>query len=693
MTHQHISKRFDVELAEDFIRDVKELGCYYIYAARHIPYTAGDSPVPDTQTAEKDVVVDVYDNLMFGKKVEIADVNLMIPRYDWITDTAYDQYDDTDTVLYTKNFYVSVNVGSQMHVYKCLYNNFGANSTVEPAGTDPNPFYSPEDNYIWKYMYTANDYVMRKFATNDYIPLVANSDVTLNARPGAIDAIVIEDKGLGYNNYHVGTFASALDIRIDGNPLVYAIGPSLSGAAPSNIDNFYTGCIIRITSGNAKNEYAIINNYYIDSDTGQRIIALSAPFVGTIVPSDTFEIYPYIYVFDTGETKTANCIARAIISPTQGNCVSFVEILEPGAGYRKASAMVIANPAAAPISNSSLRVVIPPPGGHGYKIDNELGANRAGLVTKFIENEAPIRGENDYRVVGIIKDPLFANVNIKTANSVGSFTIDENVYQYTPVNLVGAVDTTLDSSSVVGTGTTFSSSLKTGDSVLISSGTQNIFATIASITDDSSITISKTAAFSANDCSIALVKDATAKGKLTAAALDQITLTDFSVSGLTDSVHFVGEDSSATTKVDTSYSYAERITINGRAYESFKAFRQMRRYIGNLQGETQFIADETVTAEQEATFIKTTARYHSFTENGTSDELYVTNITQSINPTPTVGSTGIIVGSTSGALFTVTAKYDGDLVQDSGEILYIENLSPISRSNTQTETVKLILEF
>jgi hypothetical protein len=40
-----------------------------------------------------------------------------------------------------------------------------------------------------------------------------------------------------------------------------------------------------------------------------------------------------------------------------------------------------------------------------------------------------------------------------------------------------------------------------------------------------------------------------------------------------------------------------------------------------------------------------------------------------------------------------TYKYEGDFVRGSGEVIYIENVQPISRSNSQSETIKLIVEF
>jgi len=53
-----------------------------------------------------------------------------------------------------------------------------------------------------------------------------------------------------------------------------------------------------------------------------------------------------------------------------------------------------------------------------------------------------------------------------------------------------------------------------------------------------------------------------------------------------------------------------------------------------------------------------------------------------------------IVGVTSGAtLENLSNKYPGDFVVGSGQVLYIENLDPITRSNNKSEIIKIILEF
>ena len=52
-----------------------------------------------------------------------------------------------------------------------------------------------------------------------------------------------------------------------------------------------------------------------------------------------------------------------------------------------------------------------------------------------------------------------------------------------------------------------------------------------------------------------------------------------------------------------------------------------------------------------------------------------------------------VVGNTSGAQATITAQWPGDLVPGSGKVLYVENIAPIVRSATQSETFKIIVEY
>lgn len=684
MTYKLISKNLNVHAAESFVESVRTDTVVYAFAAKHTPYTSNsDQIIPVPNPSVKETLYDVYNNMIFGKKVANNDIVPMIPRSDWTSNTVYTMYDDTAGELFNEQFYACVNVGTQTHIYKCLYNNGGAPSIVEPSGTDISPFETPQDGYVWKYMCTSSDVLMNKFATNDYIPIVANSSVVENATSGSIDVIVVENGGLGYNNYLVGEFGTANDIKVGGDPYLYALGPTAS-----SIDDFYNGCLIKITSGNAKDEYRIITNYYLSG--GQKIAVLNDTFNGSIVATDTFEVYPYVYVFDTGGVKQTNCIARAIVSNTSGNSIARVEILQAGSGYRSANAVILSSNAVPVTSTASLRAIIPPPGGHGYNANNELGASYVGIVTKFVGDTFTV--SNDYRQVGLLRYPSFANVNIKIDdnNTIGAFAVGERIYKYKPVALAGNV-AVYSNSTVVGTDTFFEDALTVGDSVIITNGGVGTFANVVGIANNTQLTLSSNALFTSLDCTIELARTEYL-GVLSANSAGEIFLSNVAPISISSSMKLVGEESQCTSVVDSSAEMP--ISINGRAISSFDSFTQLTKFVGTQVGETAFVEDEMVTQGSALVYSTPQAVVHSYNPvGGGADELYCTNVKNVFQTVGSPESDGVIAGTETEAQLIVSAKYDGDLVPESGEVIFMENLHPISRANNQTETIKIVLQF
>ena len=74
-------------------------------------------------------------------------------------------------------------------------------------------------------------------------------------------------------------------------------------------------------------------------------------------------------------------------------------------------------------------------------------------------------------------------------------------------------------------------------------------------------------------------------------------------------------------------------------------------------------------------------------------ELKLVNTKGVFNQSESNTTSGYIFGNTSLATANITAIKLPDLDNRSGEVLYIENIIPIGRSNGQSETVKIILEF
>ena len=118
--------------------------------------------------------------------------------------------------------------------------------------------------------------------------------------------------------------------------------------------------------------------------------------------------------------------------------------------------------------------------------------------------------------------------------------------------------------------------------------------------------------------------------------------------------------------------------INGQS-KNFNTFDQRDVYtFSPLDGA--FTMDEAV---YQTSIDLANAVFHS----NTSANIYLTHVQGTLN----TGNT--LIGVTSGATANLLFHYPPDLIVGSGEVLYVENENPISRANSQTETIKIILQF
>jgi len=112
---------------------------------------------------------------------------------------------------YANKFYVRNNSDQ---VFKCLFNNNSAPSTIAPEITiggqlPENPFIETADGYKWKYMYTIPGGLKSRFFNDTYMPVIKDNNVVSNAENGRIDIVEILDGGSGYfqgssqNNYSI----------------------------------------------------------------------------------------------------------------------------------------------------------------------------------------------------------------------------------------------------------------------------------------------------------------------------------------------------------------------------------------------------------------------------------------------------------------------------------------------------------
>ena len=586
MSTKLVTNYLNLHNAKQFRESISETAnsIYYVFAGRHTPYAGGDETIPNLTNTNDTVNIDPYKLMVFGKKVSNSDVRVMIPRYDWVSNTVYTAYSG-NTDITVSNYYAVVNAVSSFHVFKVLGNNNGAPSTISPNFNDTSAddeFYSTSDGYVWKYMYTIDSSNFTKFATDEYIPVVPNANVTGNAVSGSIDVVLVDYAGSNYNTYLSNTFISS-DLTIGGNPTVFTIA---NNAVASN--NFYNDSYIYIKGGTGLGQIRKIVDYTVIGN--QKKITVDSGFITSPDITSVYEITPSVLIDGDG----TGAIARALVNTNSSNSISGIEIIERGAGYTYATTTVIGNTSG--VSNTaSVYVVLGPKGGHGKDSEAELGGKYLGISVTFANNESgTIPVSNDYRTIGLLKDPLFANVTLTIATPTGVFT-DNEVITQSDSNATGIVKNS--------TTTTVAVSNVTG-----------IFVTNKTIT---------------------------------------------------------GGTSGATAN-------AISYVINDQA-KDFNTFDNRERYT-YTGGSGTFLEDEKIYQLDVAV---ANAYYHSNDAN----YYYLTDLRGVLN----TGNT--IIGVNSGASVTLNSRLPSDIVQGSGEVLYIENVDPIERNASQSESIKLILKF
>jgi hypothetical protein len=109
---------------------------------------------------------------------------------------------------------------------------------------------------------------------------------------------------------------------------------------------------------------------------------------------------------------------------------------------------------------------------------------------------------------------------------------------------------------------------------------------------------------------------------------------------------------------------------------------QTTKLVATKVTATSFIEDELVVQ------LDANARYYS--SNNTVMRVTDPKGTFSVSD---ISTTRFVDGSNSAARSSISAIIPGDLVRNSGDVLYIENFTPITKLIGQTESMRLVLEF
>lgn len=337
-----------------------------------------------------------------------SDVSLMIPRYDWTSGMIYDQYEDDIDLINGKKFYSSVLEDNEFRVYLCLSNNSGAASTSPPTGTSTQEI-ETSDGYIWKYMYSLTE-AMEKFLTEQFMPIVEIDsvsfnderalalDVKLDAIGGFIEKITIDSTSPLYTdlvnpsltNSHTVTTATGLTFTA---PLVGNLATSSNYYNNNYIVYFDSGKVgtVKTYTISGSNITIELCEIYPESDTEN----------GLINTGDRYSILPKVNIVGNGYGAVA-------VPVFQNNILVDLNIINGGTGYNYANAYVMSG------DDIDVSVVIPPDGGFGFDLINELKPKHLMIKKDFKYSQIPSGKEKFFanssaiRQYGIVK-------NIKTS--------------------------------------------------------------------------------------------------------------------------------------------------------------------------------------------------------------------------------------------------------------------------------------
>ena len=392
-----------------------------------------DSTPPSPTDAVANTHYENWRDMIAAKKITASDVSHCIPRKNWTNNTSYFAYTHNAATLTSQDFYVMT---TDYNVYKCLSNTdttsagaVATTSTVQPTGTGTS-IISTADGYKWKFMYQISAADALKFVTPNYIPVdtvrranghLANTfdnspgqnqfDVETAAAStgnGAIEVIHMTSRGAQYLG-ETGTLSSGgttTSCTIAGS----GIGLNTLAAADCIVNSD-----IYFTSGDASGQGATITDYNQSTKVVTFTPAITAP-----ANTDTYSIGPKIVI--SGDGQAAN--ARATVNST--GSINAVTVVAGGNNYSNATITVIANASQANSYNptvATLTPVIGPAGGHGSDAVKELGGFYVLTNARLEYSESNnFTTNNDFRKVGMLAQPKYANGDFATASVVDQAT-------------------------------------------------------------------------------------------------------------------------------------------------------------------------------------------------------------------------------------------------------------------------------
>jgi|TARA_R110000764_G_scaffold350_2_gene1444 hypothetical protein len=749
MPHKHVAHNFRVLSAEQFKESLTESAntLLYLFYGNHIPFPDDNTP-PGFEDSENEIHYKSYQNMIGGKQVTDADALHMITRTNWTNNTPYVMYDDQKDHLMDDKFTVVVNETSGYNVFKCLDNNYGANSIQAPSLTETSSndeiYITASDGYQWKYMYTVPVATMDKFATTNTMPVVLSSDVKRDAIDGTLQVIKVTEGGRDYSAYAEGFIS---EFNVAGDPKLVSISGttssvfnigSTSGFVKEEIQTKFIQQL-RVLSGGAgylaTDTVTIVGSAQVaataniasvnanGSITGVNLITKGKSYVNTATVTITTNTGSSASL--TATVGTANGIivdsnsTHLTVSSIKGDINTSDEIKGVTSGTTSNISSVIQ-------TGDTLSSNVDFYKGSSFYVESGTGAGQLGIVDEYIVTA------NEKRV--LLTNAFSTNLATDSRYSIGPQVIITG--DGTGAQARAKINSVLNANVVanvemisVGAGYTYADVVIQGNTGFVTNATSNSYiantakarAVISPENGHGSNTLTE---LFASKIGISISIANTEAGKLSAN-------NDFREVGLLRDPLFAN-GTLVLSSSDTTFSPGESITgatsgatavvissnASGIACKNIRGFFQTETISGNAGGNSVISAVTQPTTVYRQTFkYNTEVTYAGIGGAGLIEDEQVTqaeslssgyvlahpsnsdgvveltNVRNTFLMSDVSGGDKYLNGVNSTAQFKLTSVTLPEVKAGSGSVIYKENFVPVNRDNNQTETFKLIIDF
>ena len=535
------------------------------------------------------------------------------------------------------------------------------------------------------------------------------------------------------------TYVSLTNIQGTFTPNLYILGAS--SLQKSYISSVKSNPNITLISPSGA--FVVGQNIYVRPTANiSQQVANATLTASYYIPNDLSEyiISPTITITGDG----SNALGYAIVNSVS-NSISSIVVIDSGMNYNYANVSISANNLYG--AGANLIAIVSPSLGHGYDAVKELGSRYIGITTNIDipTNESfryPVYGY--YRRIGIIQDPLFndVTVNVDTFDRLKASIANTNGIYFANSEIV--LQPSTNAAGVVVTSNTTFIELKNVKGNFVSNA--NIYGLLSNA---SAYTTSVNTSIFRIGANVEIVSETSSGGTGSiAGVISNNTLQLTNVTGKFDandtiidyssntyanvvSIYTSNNTVQATNSFGEKFNQTARITLssvsgtyanNETVIQTItNAYGKVLSYTGDLDisltsvtgsftfGDT--ITDTTSNASAyviaaNSTYLKLTGVSGIFNTNhyinngrayATISNTYNVVVLYDVSganrfQTSTYPIVGQISGASGISKIANTISYP-DLVNNSGKVLYVENVSPFGISNTSKEKISLVIKF